>query len=128
MIIVASNWRNVGFIYHIAGNNYVDTVTATRNAWSSTECNQPATWTMNRSLFVASRVKAFPGRPTNSDSILPRTVHLDGGVIVCYQCITSHKGNAPASLDMRPTPMALSRMHTIHHLHPCSHPIQYSHD
>ena len=26
---------------------------------------QPATWTSNRSLLEASRVKAFPGRPTN---------------------------------------------------------------
>ena len=63
--------------------------------WSTMECKQPAVWTTNRSLLVASRAKAFPGRPTNSDSNLPRAVQLDGGVIGCHQCITSHLECAP---------------------------------
>ena len=76
-----------------------------------------------------SRVKAFPGRPTNYGSTLPRAAYLDGGVIQSHQCITSHLGSTPASPDMRPTHLALPRMHAIHHLHPCRHPTQHhSHD
>ena len=41
---------------------------------------------------------------------------------------TSCSGNAPASPDMRPTPLALSRMLTDHHLHPYPHPTHHSHD
>ena len=80
-----------------------------------------AAWTSNRGLLVASRVKAFSGRPTNSDSTLHRATHIEGGVIGCHQCITSHSESSPASPDMRPTPTALSRMHAIHHIHPCPH-------
>ena len=94
---------------------------------SSIQRIQPAVWTRNRSLLVASRAKAFPGRPTNSDSTLPRVAHLDGGVIGNHHCIISHSGNATASPDMRPTP-AFSRLHTIHHLHPCTHPTHHCHD
>ena len=53
----------------------------------SMQCSLLAAWTTNRSLLVASCVKAFPGRPTNSDSTIPSTVHLDGGAIACNQCI-----------------------------------------
>ena len=73
--------------------------------WSTMECNQPAAWTTNRSLLVASRVKALSGRPTNSGSSLPRAAHLDGGVIGCHRCITSNSGNAPASHDISTTPL-----------------------
>ena len=48
---------------------------------STMECSQSDAWTMNRSLLVASRVKTFPGTPTNTDSTLPRAAHLDDGVI-----------------------------------------------
>ena len=75
-----------------------------KSPWSTTEWSQPAARTTNRSLLVACRAKAFPGRPTNSGSTLPRAAHLDGGVFGCHQCITSHSGNAPASPDMRPNP------------------------
>ena len=95
---------------------------------TSMECSQPGAWTTNRSFLVESGVKAFPRRPTNSGSTLPKAAHLDGGVIACHQCITSHLGCAPASPDMRPNPWALSHMHAIHHLHPCPHPIHHSHD
>ena len=46
---------------------------------------------------------AFPGRPTNSGTTLPRTAHLDGGVIGNHQFITSHLKCTPASPDIRPT-------------------------
>ena len=36
--------------------------------WSTMECSQLDAWTTNRSLLLASCVKAFPGRPTNSGS------------------------------------------------------------
>ena len=41
---------------------------------------------------------------------------------------TSHSGCAPASPDMWPYPLVLSRMHTIHNLHPSPHPTLHSHD
>ena len=75
-----------------------------------------------------ARVKVFPGGPTNSGETLPRAAHLDDGVIGCHRCITSHSGNAPASSDMPPTPLALPRMHTIHNFHPSPHPTHHSHD
>ena len=59
---------------------------------------------------MASRGKAFSGRPTNSGSTIPRAVHIEGSVIGCHWCITSHWRCAPSSLDMRPTHLALSRM------------------
>ena len=72
--------------------------------WSIIECSQLAAWKTNRSLLVASRVKAFPGRPTNSGSTLPRVENLEGGVIGCHRCITSHSESSPASPNMRPNP------------------------
>ena len=54
--------------------------------WSTMECSQPAAWTTNRSLLVTSHAKAFPGKPTNSDSALPRAAHLEGVVIGRHQC------------------------------------------
>ena len=66
---------------------------------------------------------AFPGRPANSGSTLPRTAHLDGGVIGNHQSITSHSKCTLASFDM-----ALSRMPTKHQLHPCLHPTHHSHN
>ena len=77
---------------------------------STIECSQLAAWTTNRSLVVISRVYAFPGRTTNSGSTIARAAHLDGGVIECHKCTTSHSGSASTSLDMRLTPLALSRM------------------
>ena len=73
--------------------------------WRNMEYCQPSAWTANRNLLVASRVKAFRGRPTNSGSNLLRAAHLEGGGIGCHQCITSNSGSAPASPDMRPTPL-----------------------
>ena len=84
------------------------------------QCSQSPAWTMNRSLSVASCVNVFPGRLSNSSSTQPIAAHLHDGEIGCHQCIILHSGNDPASPDMRPTPVALSRMRTIHHLHPCN--------
>ena len=75
-----------------------------RCPWSTMECSQPAAWTTNKSLLVASNAKAFPGRPTNSGSTLPRAAHLNSDVIGRHQCITLHSESAPASPVMRPTP------------------------
>ena len=95
---------------------------------STVQGSQPAARATNRSHLVASRVKAFPGRQTNSDSTQHRTAHLDGAVIRCHQRITSHTGSVTASLDVRPTPLALFRLHTIHQRHPCPHQNHQSHD
>ena len=89
--------------------------------WSTMECSQPVAFTTKRTLLVASRVKTLPRWLTNSGSTMPRAAHQEG-VIWCHQCITSHSGSAPASPNMRPTSLALSRMHAIHHLRPCPHP------
>ena len=95
-------------------------------ASSTMECSQQAAQTTNRSLLMASSVKVFPGRPTNSGSTLPGAVYLDGGMIGSHRCITWHSGSAPASPDMRPTPTALSHIHTVHHPTPIS-TTNYSH-
>ena len=50
------------------------------------------------------RVNAFPGRPTNSVSTPPRAAHMEGGVIGCYQFITTLYGSAPSSSNIPPTP------------------------
>ena len=57
--------------------------------WSIMACSQSAARTANRNLLVASRAKAFLGRPTNSGSILTRAANLDGGLIERHQCITT---------------------------------------
>ena len=96
--------------------------TTTMRPRSTMECSQQDAWTTNRSIVVASRAKTFLGRQTNSGSTQSRDAQMDGGVIGCHQCITSHSGNAPASHDMRPTSPGF-----VHHLHPCPHPIHHSH-
>ena len=77
--------------------------------WSTMECCQPASWTTNLRLLVASYVVAYPERPTNISSTLPRVAHLDGIVIGCHQCITLHSESAPASPDIWPTPPGFVR-------------------
>ena len=52
-------------------------------------------------VLVASSVKAFPGRSTNSGSTLSMAAHLEGGVISVF---TSHMRSALASPHMLPTP------------------------
>ena len=69
-------------------------------------------------------------RPFQEDQPIPARPY--SGVIGCHRCNTSNSGNAPASPDMLPTPLALScmhttSMHTIHNLHPCPHPTHHSH-
>ena len=61
--------------------------------WSTIECSQPAAWTINQSLHVVSRVRAFPGWSTYSGSTIPISALLDSGVIACHLCIISHSGN-----------------------------------
>ena len=67
------------------------------------ECSQPAAWTTNRSLLVASRVRPFqedrpiPARPYPE---LRTWMVVRSGVISVFP---THSGNAPASPDIRPT-------------------------
>ena len=55
--------------------------------WSAMEPSQPTTWTTNRNLLMASHTMAKPGRPTNTDSTLPRATHPEGGMIWGHQCL-----------------------------------------
>ena len=71
---------------------------------------------------------AFPGRPTNSGSTLPRTAHLDGGTIGCNQCIPHTLWKCSGISRHTTNHLALSRMLTKHQLHPCPHPTHHSHD
>ena len=88
--------------YHLYG---LDEVQYQNRPWMTIECSRSAARTTNRSFIVASRAKAFPGRPINSGSILPRAANPEGGVIGCHKCLQLAHGSAPASLDMRPTPL-----------------------
>ena len=104
------------------GDSYVtsteptaEVCTPRQRLWSTMECSQPNTWTTTRSLLVASRAKAFPARPTNSDSTLPRAANLDGGAIGCDRCI--HLAFVKCSGISRHATNALSRMITNLHLH-----------
>ena len=99
-----------------------------KRPWSTMACSQSAAWTSNWSLPVASRAKAFPGRQINSDSTLPRAVHLDGGVIGCHQCLPLALGKSPGISRHTTNPLALSRMYAFHHPHPCPHPTHHFHD
>ena len=71
--------------------------------WSTMECSQPAAWSKNRSLLVASRVWPFqkdrpiPARPY---PILRTWMVVRSGVISVFP---THSGNAQASTDIRPT-------------------------
>ena len=71
--------------------------------WSTMECSQPAAWTTNRSLLVASCVRPFqedrpiPNRPYPE---LRTWMAVRSSVISVFP---THSGNAPASPDIRPT-------------------------
>ena len=79
------------------------------------ECSQSAAWTTNQSLHVASCVEAFPRRPTNSCTTLPRAAHQEGGVI----SVSPHTREVLRHVPKCDYPPALSCTPTIHHLHPC---------
>ena len=89
--------------------------------WNTMECSQPAAWTTNRSLLVASRVRPFqedrpiPARPYPE---LRTWMVVRSGVIWKCSGISRHATNH----------LALSRMLTKHQLHPCPHPTHHSHD
>ena len=71
--------------------------------WSTMECSQPAAWTTNRSLLVASRVRPFQEYrpiPTRPYPELRTWMVVRSGVISVFP---THSGNAPASPDIRPT-------------------------
>ena len=71
--------------------------------WSTMECSQPAAWTMNRSLLVASRVRRFQeDRPIPAPPYpeLRTWMVVRSGVISVFP---THSGNAPESPDIRPT-------------------------
>ena len=59
--------------------------TTTRRPLSTMECSQPASWTSNRSLLVASRVKTFSKKTDKSGSTIPRAAHLKDGSFFCYR-------------------------------------------
>ena len=77
---------------------------------------------------MASRVKAFPRRQTNSVSTLPRPAHLEGAVTRSHQClhlalakcsgITRHTTNPPGFVPLacRPPPTSVPP-HQTHHSH-----------
>ena len=80
-----------------------NSTTPTMRPWSTIECSQPAAWTTNRSLLVASRVRPFqedrsiPARPYPEQ----RTwMVVRSGVISAFP---THSENAPASPDICPT-------------------------
>ena len=71
--------------------------------WSTMECSQPAAWTTNWSLLVASRVRPFQEDrpiPTRPYPELRTWMVVRSGVISVFP---THSGNAPASPDIRPT-------------------------
>ena len=71
--------------------------------WSTMECSQPAAWTTNQSLLVASRVRPFQEDrpiPTRPYPELRTWMVVRSGVISVF---STHSGNAPASPDIRPT-------------------------
>ena len=85
---------------------------------STMECSQPAAWTTNWSLLVASRVRPFqvdrqiPARPYPE---LRTWMVVRSGVISVFP---THSGNAQASPDIRPTtwlcPACLPSTNSIH--------------
>ena len=71
--------------------------------WSTMECSQPAAWTSNRSLLLASRVRPFQeDRPISARPYreLRTWMVMRSGVISVFP---THSENAPASPDIRPT-------------------------
>ena len=67
--------------------------------WSTMECSQPAAWTANRSLLVASRV-----RPFQEDRPIPTRPYPELRTwMVVRSGVTTLSGNDPASPDIRPT-------------------------
>ena len=74
-----------------------------RCLWITMECSQPAAWTTNRSLLVASRVRPFQEDrpiPTRPYPELRTWMVVWSGVISVF---LTNSGNAPASPDIRPT-------------------------
>ena len=83
----------------IAIITYYDTL----RPWITMECSQPAAWTTNRSLLVASRVRSFQEDrpiPTRPYPELRTWMVVRSGVISVFP---THSGNAPVSPDIRPT-------------------------
>ena len=71
--------------------------------WITMECSQPAAWSTNRSLLVASRARPFLEDrpiPTRPYPELRTWMVVRSGVISVFP---THSGNAPASPDIRPT-------------------------
>ena len=93
--------------------------------WSNMKCSQPTAWTTNRSLLVASRVKDFHERQTNSGSTLHRAAQLKGSVIGRHQrlhlstgnfsCISRNATNPPSFSLQAYEPSYPPLPHQIHH-------------
>ena len=72
--------------------------------WSAIERSQPAAWTTNLNILVASRVKAFPKRPTNTGSTIHKVVHLEGGIIWCQQFLLLALGKCSSIFRLATNP------------------------
>ena len=95
---------------------------------STMECSQPAAWTMNLSLLVASGVKAFPGRPKNLTRPYP---DLYTRKVIFLLSSVSSPSTREVLRHLRTCdhpPLSLSSMPTSHHLHPYPHPTHHSYD
>ena len=79
--------------------------------------------------LIASRVKAFTGRQTNSGSTLLRAAHLESDVIGHHLCLTPHNRAVLQHFPPHSQPLqALPPMPTNHHLHPCPHPTHHNYN
>ena len=79
--------------------------------------------------FVAPCDKAFSGKPTNSDSTVPRTAYLEDGVIWGHQCLHLALGKCTGIFrDVTiPSWLCLACIPSII-LHPCPIPTHHSYD
>ena len=92
------------------------------------ECSQLAAWTTNRSLHVASHVKTFSEKATNSDSTLPKVAHVDDGVIVCHRCLHLALGMCSGICRHATIPLRFVPHANNPPTHPILHPTHHSHD
>ena len=94
---------------------------STLRSWRTIECSQLAAWSTNRSQLAATRAMTYTGGHTISGSILSKAVHMEGCLIGCQWLF--HFALRKCSGQ----PLALSRVHTILHFHPCHHEADNDH-
>ena len=72
---------------------------------------------------ISWRAVLRPSRKTYQFRLDPTQSCAPGGRCNRMSSVYHHAlGNSPVSPDMRPTPLALTHMHNINHLHPCTKP------